>query len=155
MTSPRFVMLPTELAPTCSSEDHARRFTSYIVGINPSRVRLYDLLSRALAHLVPLFEHTLTDLHRTNPLTRRIHGSPSYSKWEEPDEPEHSDDEQAWSQYEGRMRCWVLQRPIELPDVPMKGYPGNLESRDFVVDLGRRTLKLIVKIEDIKLVRFC
>jgi hypothetical protein len=101
---------------------------------------------------VPLFSHVLTDLHRNNPHPRRIQGHCRYIEWDEPEPPEHSDDEDGWSAYERDVRHWVMHRPIEIPDVPTNGYPGGLESRKYAVDLHGRTLQVVVHVSEIRLV---
>jgi hypothetical protein len=101
---------------------------------------------------LPLFEHTLTDLHRSNPLAQRIQGPYKYTVWDEPDEPEFSDDEEGWAAYDREMRNWEMTRPIQLPDIPDAGYPGGLERRNYVMSLKGRKLQAIVQVSDTRLV---
>lgn len=72
--------------------------------------------------------------------------------WEEPEEPEHSDDEEGWAAYESELRHWLMNRPIRLPDVPEEGYPGGLEMRKHVVSLRGRTVQVVVDVSEIRLV---
>jgi hypothetical protein len=125
---------------------------SYINGIPPSMPSLYANVEIWLASSIPLFEHVLTDLHRSNLLPHRIPGTCKYTTWDEPLTPEHSDDEEGWTEYQKEMREWALSRPIQHPDVPETGYPGSLQYRKSRVSLSRRNLKVIVKAIDIKLV---
>ena len=105
-----------------------------------------------LESFVPLFEHTLTDLHRNNPLVPRISGCCRYTEWDEPDPPDFSDDEEGWTNYESEMRQWTLNRPITLPDVPGQGYSGGLEKRRHIVSLRNRSIQVIVNVSNINLI---
>lgn len=125
---------------------------SYINNLHPDHVVLYSQIEHSLAMSVPLLEHVLTDLHRDNPLYQRIMGSCKYTEWDEPEEPEHSDDEEGWANYEREMRTWALQRPIAIPDVPEKGYEGGLEERRTVISLRGRLVTVFVKVSDVRLV---
>ncbi|KAF8079181.1 hypothetical protein FPV67DRAFT_1691604 [Lyophyllum atratum] len=149
--SPHFSLLPAEVSISPSG---AASFTSYINNIHPqTHAPLYTRLSSLLSAFVPLFERTLTDLHRNNPLAQRIPGAHGYSEWDEPEEPEHSDDEDGWAEYESELRYWVMHRPIHLPDVPETGYPGGLERRKHVVSLRERerNVQVVVGVEEIRL----
>lgn len=151
--SSHVALLPSDVA--IPSDGGLPTFVSYINNLHPDLNRdIYDLLESLLAGFIPLFEHSLTDLHRTNTLFQRISGRCHYTLWEEPDPPEHSDDEEGWTAYERDMRQWTLNRPINLPDVPKTGYPGGLEKRKHHVTLLNRTLQIIVKASEITLVRF-
>jgi len=150
--SSHVALLPSDVA--IFSDDESPKFISYINNLHPDLNRdKYELLESLLAGFIPLFEYSLTDLHRTNPLVQRIAGGCRYTVWDEPDPPEHSDDEEGWSTYERDMRQWVLNRPINLPDVPETGYPGGLEKRKHHVTLRNKTLQIIVKVSEIALVR--
>ncbi|KAG2022748.1 hypothetical protein CC2G_000475 [Coprinopsis cinerea AmutBmut pab1-1] len=146
---PKFAMLPSDVEV---SGDGTARFLSYInnlhYGSNPV---LYNALERLLTRSIPLFEHTLTDLHRNNPLHQRIKGASRYTVWDEPDPPEHSDDEDGWSEFETTMRNWVMNRPIELPDVPVTGYSGERQQRRHVVSLRGRKLQVVTRVQEIQL----
>ena len=149
--SSHVALLPSDVA---ISSDGSPTFISYINDLHPDLNRdIYDLLERLLAGFIPLFESTLTDLHRTNTLAQRITGRCHYVVWDAPDTPEHSDDEEGWSAYGKDMRQWALNRPINLPDVPETGYPGGLEKRKHYVTLRNKTLQIIVKASEITLVR--
>ncbi|KAJ3512275.1 hypothetical protein NLJ89_g3614 [Agrocybe chaxingu] len=140
--SPTFALLPSDVfvSADCSSVE----FLSYINNLDPTRHSgTYVLLQKLLAGFMPLFEHTLTDLHRNNPLVQRIPGSCRYTVWEEPEPPDHSDDDEGWVNYEREMRQWALNRPINLPDVPSTGYPGGLENRRHTVTLRNRVVQVI------------
>ncbi|CAA7268051.1 unnamed protein product [Cyclocybe aegerita] len=148
--SPTFALLPSDVfvSADCSSV----KFLSYINNLDPTRHSgTYVLLQKLLAGFMPLFEHTLTDLHRNNPLVQRIPGSCRYTVWEEPEPPDHSDDDEGWVNYEREMRQWALNRPINLPDVPSTGYPGGLENRRHTVTLRNRVVQVIVSIVNITL----
>jgi hypothetical protein len=170
--SQKFVFLPTDFS--ISALGHVR-FLSYINNIDPKDTTLYCDMEKLLESCVPLFSHVLTDLHRNNPLPQRIQGYCRYTEWDEPEPPEHSDDEDGWSTYERDVQHWVIvsffplskllpafliflsliltqHRPIELPDVPANGYPGGIESRKYTVDLYGRTLQVIVDVSEIRLV---
>ncbi|KAH8835096.1 hypothetical protein DL96DRAFT_1572815 [Flagelloscypha sp. PMI_526] len=152
--STQFAMLPSEVELLSSSRTEPTViFASYISGLHPFRKRLYNLLGILLSRLIPSFDHVLTDLHRTNTLTRRIEGRPSYTEWNEPDEPEHSDDEAAWDAYRSRIDEWAWKRPVQLPDVPSTGYPGGLEARNAKINLRQTSSKLnvIVRVQKIDL----
>ncbi|GLB43595.1 putative protein of unknown function (DUF4246) [Lyophyllum shimeji] len=147
--SPHFSLLPADVS---ISPTGAASFASYINNLHPqTHARLYTRLAQLLTAFVPLFEHTLTDLHRNNPLAQRIPGACRYAVWDEPEEPEYSDDEEGWAAYEREMRHWVMNRPIELPDVPDGGYPGGLQRRKHVVSLKGRRVQVIVSVEEMKL----
>ncbi|KDR85574.1 hypothetical protein GALMADRAFT_218670 [Galerina marginata CBS 339.88] len=148
--SPHFALLPSDVS--VSANGSSVKFLSYISNLHPSLHRTtYELLEILLAGFIPLFEHTLTDLHRNNPLMQRIPGRCRYTVWEEPEPPEHSDDEEGWVNYERDMRQWALNRPINLPDVPDSGYPGGLETRRHIVTLRDRTVQVIVSASEISL----
>ncbi|KAH8099797.1 hypothetical protein BXZ70DRAFT_894402 [Cristinia sonorae] len=146
-----FASLPTEFTISPPSEDLACHALGYINNIHPSHKSLYSQIEAILAKTIPLFEHVLTDLHRDNPLPQRIKGSCKYTEWDEPEEPEHSDDEDGWARHERELRTWVLQRPISIPDIPLEGYTGGLEDRRTLVSLRGMTVKVLVKVTDITL----
>jgi hypothetical protein len=172
--SEKFAFLPTDFSVSITGDV---RFLSYINNLDPSEIFLYRSIESLLGDLLPLFSHVLTDLHRNNPLPQRIQGHCRYTEWDEPEPPEHSDDEDGWSAYERDVRHWVMvslvfrqfwplvvtshlssftptqHRPIELPDVPPSGYPGRLESRKYNVNLHGKTLQVVVHVSEIRLVR--
>ncbi|KAJ4470813.1 hypothetical protein J3R30DRAFT_3530719, partial [Lentinula aciculospora] len=144
--SQKYALLPSDVFVSSSGE---AKFISYINDINPQLYEsTYQLLQDTLTRFIPLFEHTLTDLNRNNPFPQRIPGSCQYTVWEEPDPPEHSDDEEGWVSYEREMRQWSLNRPINLPDVPLTGYPGGLERRRHLVSLNSRKLQFVVNVSE-------
>lgn len=147
--SPQFAFLPADVSVSPSG---AATFLSYINNLHPQHTALYAQLEMALTTLLPLFEHTLTDLHRNNPLAQRIRDACRYTVWDEPEEPEFSDDEEGWAAYERDLRHWIMHRPIHLPDVPETGYPGGLEARRHTVHLSGRTLQVIVNVTETRLV---
>jgi Protein of unknown function (DUF4246) len=170
--SQKFAILPTDFSVSITG---GVRFLSYINNLDPSETPLYRSIENLLGDFVPLFEHVLTDLHRNNPLPRRIQGHCQYTEWDQPESPEHSDDEDGWSAYERDVRHWVMvsfclhsimafefnlpsltptqHRPIELPDVSPNGYQGGLDSRKYNVDLRGKTLQIVVHVSEIRLVR--
>ncbi|PFH49666.1 hypothetical protein AMATHDRAFT_76049 [Amanita thiersii Skay4041] len=149
-TSTKFSLLPTDVH--ISENYEGATFLSYINDLHPARHKvMYSLLSKLLCKLVPLFERTLTDLHRNNPLKLRIPGSYCYTEWDEPDPPEHSDDEEGWVNHQEEIKKWELSRPIKLPDVPETGYPGGVEDRNHRVYLRGRTIQIVTEILDIRL----
>lgn len=148
-----YSLLPSDVH--VSADASSVKFLSYINNLHPSLNHdTYKLLETLLAGFIPLFEHTLTDLHRNNPLMQRIPGRCRYTVWDEPEPPEHSDDEEGWVNYEREMRQWSLNRPIDLPDVPESGYPGGLEYRRHVVNLHDRSIQVFVSASEITLVSF-
>ncbi|KAF8665332.1 hypothetical protein AX16_000351 [Volvariella volvacea WC 439] len=147
--SSKFSLLPSDVSISPSGQ---ARFLSYINNLHPEEhSSLYRSLETILTGFIPLFEHTLTDLHRHNPLTQRIPGSCKYTVWEEPDPPEYSDDEEGWVNYERDMRQWVMNRPLVLPDIPEEGYQGGLEARKHIVSLKDRKLQIIVNVSETRL----
>lgn len=147
---PRFALLPADIFVNDSNQV---TFLSYVNNLHrDDHASLYTLLEACLTKFIPLYEHTLTDLHRNNPLPRRISGVCKYTVWDEPEAPEYSDDEEGWSAYERDMRHWVMNRPIQLPDIPSSGYPGGIEDRKFTVSLRGRRLQVIVDATDTRLV---
>lgn len=152
--SPHYACIPTLLRVSPSSAPIQVSALSYINGIPPTARSLYRNIEQLLATSIPLFEHVLTDLHRSNLLCHRIPGTCRYTTWDEPLTPQHSDDEEGWANYEKEMRQWALNRPLEYPDVPEDGYPGGLEERKYRADLRGRNLKVIVKVTDIHIVSF-
>ncbi|KAF8640959.1 hypothetical protein AX17_000605 [Amanita inopinata Kibby_2008] len=148
-TSTQYSLLPTDIY---ISSRHEAKFLSYINDLHPVKhSSAYLLLGKLLCNFIPLFEHTLTDLHLNNPSGLRIPGSYQYADWDEPDTPDDSDDEDGWAYYAEEMRSWELHRPIRYPDVPETGYPGKLEDRNHRVSLSGRKLQVIVKISDLRL----
>jgi hypothetical protein len=83
---------------------------------------------------------------------QRIQGPYKYAIWDEPDEPEFSDDEEGWAAFDREMRDWEMNRPIQLPDIPESGYPRGLYQRNHVVSLKGRKLQVIVQVSDTQLV---
>ncbi|THV06475.1 hypothetical protein K435DRAFT_773175 [Dendrothele bispora CBS 962.96] len=146
--SQKFCCLPTDLSVSPTGE---AQLLSYINNLHPRHTKLYDLFAKTVTRFVPLFEHVLTDLHRNNPLPQRIPGPYRYTVWEEPEEPEHSDDEEGWSNYERVMLHWALNRPIKLPDIPRDGYRGELEYRRHIVNLKSKRLQVIFRVSEINL----
>ncbi|TFK26686.1 hypothetical protein FA15DRAFT_667162 [Coprinopsis marcescibilis] len=145
----QFAVLPSDVS---ISEDGTASFLSYINDLDPDEHRdLYISLGTLLSKSIPLFEHVLTDLHRNNPLPQRIPGAAHYTVWDEPDPPEHSDDEEGWIKYEINMRNWVLERPIQLPDVPDSGYSKDLERRRHVVSLKGKRLQVITRLSHLRI----
>lgn len=153
-TSRQFAFLPADIAVPEGNflKPLTVKFMSYINNLDPSMHRdLYCHLETLLESFIPLFEHTLTDLHRNNPLVPRISGCCRYTVWDEPEPPDFSDDEEGWTNYESEMRQWTLTRPITLPDVPGQGYSGGLETRRHIVSLRNRIIQVIVNISKIDL----
>lgn len=150
--STRFACIPTLFSVSPSDKGLACHAHAYINNVDPSLISLHSHIETILAKSIPLLEHVLTDLHRDNPLPQRIKGSCVYTEWDEPEEPEHSDDEDGWANYEREMRTWTLQRPISIPDIPEAGYPGGLEERRTVVSLRGKDVKVLLKVTDIRLV---
>ncbi|KAJ3895327.1 hypothetical protein GG344DRAFT_39035, partial [Lentinula edodes] len=102
------------------------KFLSHINDINPQlHESVYRLLQSALTSFIPLFEHTLTDLHQHDPLLRRVPGTCRYKILDEPQHPDNLDGED----YERKVRQWIFYRSMGLLDVPNTGYPGKLEQR--------------------------
>lgn len=152
--SREFALLPARVS--VSADGSSVKFLSYINGLHPRwHHGVYKGLETLLGAFVPLFEHALTDLHRNNPLKQRIPGRCRYTIWDEPEPPEHSDDETGWVNYHQEMRDWTLNRPIALPDVPETGYPGGLEARRHVVKLRNRSIQVIVSTSETTLVGTC
>ena len=87
-----------------------------------------------------------------NPLHHRIPGEYKYEVWDEPEEPEHSDDEEGWLTYQIKMRNWSVSRPIKYPDIPESGYPGGLEHRYSRTTLRGKTVMVITHVTEIRLV---
>ncbi|EKM61499.1 uncharacterized protein PHACADRAFT_248156 [Phanerochaete carnosa HHB-10118-sp] len=150
--SSRFACLPTLFAvsPCPSAGPPMVTTLSYINGVPPWQDGLYRSLEGALAASVPLFEHVLTDLHRSNLLSHRIPGTCRYTAWDEPLTPEHSDDEESWAVYQKELRSWTLSRPIQYPDVLEQGYMGGMEERKFRASLRGRNIKVIIRVTDIQ-----
>lgn len=149
--SQRFALLPSDIFVSAL---YTVELLSYINNLPPHHTPLYKLLETTLGAFMPLFEHTLTDLHRNNPLLQRIPGSCRYTVWDEPDPPEYSDDEDGWAVYEREMRHWIMNRPIKLPDVPPGGYQGGLEHRKYAVSLRDKRLQVIVNVSETRIVCF-
>lgn len=147
--SPQFAFLPSEILVSSSG---IASFMSYINNLHPSRSKFYAQLETLLTSFLPLFEHTLTDVHRSNPLPQRIPGPYKYTVWDEPEEPEFSDDEEGWAAFDREIRQWEMTRPIHLPDIPDTGYPGGLERRNKVVNLKGKRLQVVVQVSDTCLV---
>lgn len=145
------MLLPSDVS--VSADATSVKFLSYINNLHPiEHLGTYTQLEYLLAGFIPLFERTLTDLHRNNPLVQRIPGRCHYTVWDEPEPPEYSDDEEGWVTYESEMREWSLNRPINLPDVPDAGYLGGLEKRRRSITLRGRTVQIIVSASEITLV---
>ncbi|KZT08812.1 uncharacterized protein LAESUDRAFT_648772 [Laetiporus sulphureus 93-53] len=149
--SPLFVCIPTPFSVSSASDPLQAKALSYIVNVDPHNTALYTDLEVLVARCVPLFEHVLTDLHRTNALQLRVRAMDTDIAWDEPDEPYRSDDEDNRLVFERELRNWALQRPAKMPDVPRTGYPGDLERRQTVVSLRGKTIKAIVRVTEIRL----
>ncbi|KAJ3555845.1 hypothetical protein NM688_g2354 [Phlebia brevispora] len=149
--SPHFAWIPTPFSVTASVLPLSAHALSYISGIDPALERLYAGIDELVARTIPLFEHVLTDLSRDNPLYHRIPGDCTYTVWDEPEEPEHSDDEEGWLNYQKEMRHWTLNRPIVYPDIPSGGYPRDLEVRHSQTSLRGKNVKIYTQIMDIDL----
>lgn len=149
--SPTYACIPTPfLVP--HDPEHKVLALSYINGIDPWKINLYRDVEELLSLSIPLFEHVLTDLHRSNLICHRIPGTCRYTSWDEPLTPQHSDDEEGWVNYQKEMREWALNRPIQYPDVPRGGYSGGLETRKFTASLRGRTVDVIIKVTNLYLV---
>lgn len=148
-TAQKSVFLPTDFSVSSTGSVKA---LSYINNLHPRKVKAYLAIEKLLGACIPLFGHVLTDLHRNNPLPQRIKGACRYTEWDEPEPPEHSDDEEGWSSYEHELRRWVMHRPLTLPDVPLNGYPGGLEQRKHTVNLNGRKLQVVVNVFENRLV---
>jgi len=145
-SSRHYAMLPSDVFVRPNG---TVKILSYINNLNPTHHQnIYTSLQTSLGFLIPLFERCLTDLHRNNPITQRITGQYKYTVWEEPDTPEHSDDEEGWAAYEHAIRNWTLHRDIHLPDVPNDGYRGGLEHRKHRVTLRDRAVQVIFRISE-------
>lgn len=149
--SSKFAALPTDLIVSPAS--YSVKCLSYINGIDPVLQDVYNSLEVILGTFISLFEHVLTDLHRNNPLPHRIKGTCRYKEWDEPDPPEHSDDDEGWHQFHRELEHWELNRPIQIPDVPKSGYPGDLPRRNYEVNLRGRRIQVLFKVTDFHLVR--
>lgn len=142
----------TVFIPSSPGPNDLISFLSYINNLHPElHSSVYKALASLFTFLLPLFEHTLTDLHRNNLLMQRIPGTCRYTVWDEPEEPEFSDDDEGWTAYESELRHWLMNRPIRLPDVPEKGYSGGLEDRRHVVQLRGRTVQVVVDVTETEL----
>lgn len=148
-TAKKSVFLPTDFSVSSAGSVRA---ISYINNLPPCEVKTYLAIEKLLGACIPLFGHVLTDLHRNNPLPQRIKGACRYTEWDEPEPPEHSDDDEGWTSYEHELRRWVMHRPLSLPDVPPSGYPGGLEQRRHTVNLNGRMLQVVVDIYEHRLV---
>ncbi|KAF9011092.1 hypothetical protein BDQ17DRAFT_1345457 [Cyathus striatus] len=150
---PQFTLIPTDVYITPNGSPAKRaNLLSYINNLDPATHRdMYNILETCLSGFIPLFEHVLTDLHRNNPLSQRIPGRCRYTEWDEPEPPEHSDDEEGWTTYEREMRHWVMNRPIEIPDIPRTGYHGGLERRKHLVSLRGKKIQVIVELSEVRL----
>jgi hypothetical protein len=147
---PSFALLPSDVHVFASGQV---KFLSYVNNLDrDEHTPLYTLLEATLARFIPLFEHTLTDLHRNNPMHQRIPGRCKYTVWDEPETPEYSDDEEGWSTYERELRHWVLNRPIQLPDISKTGYSGGIEDRKLTISLRGKRLQVLVDVTETRLV---
>lgn len=147
-----FAFIPTVFSVEKGGHPLSVSARSYINGVSPSHTALQACIEACLSTSIPLFEHVLTDLHRSNLLCHRIPGMCKYTSWDEPFTPEHSDDEEGWANYQREMREWVLDRPVQYPDVPDEGYTGGLEVKKYRANLRGRSLKVIIKVTDVHLV---
>lgn len=148
----RFAYLPTAWSVSSLPDPYRVTAQGYINDLPPSLPSMHENIETVLTKALPLFEHVLTDLHRDNPLCHRIPGGCKYKEWEEPDEPEHSDDEDGWAQYHKEMGHWAMNRPIVQPDLAEAGYQGGLEDRRGDVSLRGRTIKVVTQLTEIRLV---
>lgn len=145
--SHRFALLPTEVE--IPSDSPTVIYKSYINDIDPALTNVYENMGLVLKRLIKLLERVLTSLHRSNPLPQRILGSYTYRVWDEPEPPEESDDEESWEQYQRDTRHWELHRPVELPDVPVEGYQGQLTHILHRVELNDKNVQVVHKTVDI------
>ncbi|KAJ3524294.1 hypothetical protein NM688_g8588 [Phlebia brevispora] len=151
--SRNFAWIPTSFTVSPDALPLHVRACSYISGIDPALRDLYACVEELISNAIPLFEHVLTDLSRDNPLYQRIPYDHAYIgwEWEEPEEPEHSDDEKGWFNYEREMHHWISTRPIVHPDIPPGGCPGDLQVRRSQISLRGETVKVCTRIVDIDL----
>lgn len=120
----------------------------YINNIPPTIpfARLNELLTRSIQTFIPIFEHTLTSLHRANHILLQprivLQEKPSptfgtsciqYKRGEDPpDAPgqgvghgtDDEDDDDLWGDWFVARDMWAQRRTIILPDVPSGGFKG-------------------------------
>ncbi|KAF9004921.1 hypothetical protein BDZ89DRAFT_1049319 [Hymenopellis radicata] len=130
--SHRFALLPTDIQISASQ---TIEFLSYINNLHPSHRHLYHLLQTTLKAFIPLFEHTLTDLHRINPLHQRIPGQSWYSQWDEP---------------EAQSIPTTTKDGKRMKRICGNGYLGGLEDRRHVVTLAGRKVQVIIAASEIR-----
>lgn len=135
----------------------------------PAFKRLHSCITRALGRFIPLFEHLLTSLHRSNHalLEPRIPSQKPplrYEKGEDPpDEPgqgvgEGTDDEEdvgLWTVWGVAHHRWVNSRKVILPDLPRPGFVdlGQWDiSEENRVSLRGRKIQVITQLNRMELV---
>ncbi|KIM23958.1 hypothetical protein M408DRAFT_27405 [Serendipita vermifera MAFF 305830] len=162
---PTDFVIPTEDQPPVVSR------LGYISGIPPTKrfTPLLDLINAALEKSIPLFERTLTSLHRANHVlvTPRIAlgtGPPiRYERGTDPpDEPgqgigdgtDDEEDEEQWHEWDRAVHRWAQTRKPIPPDLPTGGYverPGLDGETEHKVSLRGRTLQLFIKLSRVEL----
>ncbi|KAG8822562.1 hypothetical protein FRC19_005683 [Serendipita sp. 401] len=142
----------------------------YITNIPPTKpfLPLLSLIEHSIGKFIPLFEHTLTALHRANRilLEPRIPSSSctfSYEKGPDPpDEPgqgigedeEDEEDETLWVSWAADHARWVQSRKLIPPDLPSEKFKHKLpngilpENR---VSLKDRKIQVFIKLTRLEL----
>ena len=165
--------IPTDFyLPTMHDEPLTR--LGYINGIPPTTrfSNLLTLTTAALQTFVPLFEHTLTSLHRANHalMLPRISVKKPPIQYERgtdpPDEPgqgigegtDDEEDEMMWHAWDREVHHWAQTRKPRLPNLPHGGFVDKMKSSCLEEDENRvslrgRNLQVFVKLSRVELVR--
>lgn len=142
----------------------------YISGVSPS-MTLLDHITTAVENFIPLFERTLTSLHRANHALMKpriaVRKPPiEYERGPDPpDEPgqgigegtDDEGDEEMWHAWDRATHNWAQTRVPILPDLPSGGYTdrlkgSGLEEGENRVSLRGRNVQVFVKLSRVELV---
>lgn len=151
--SESFAWLPARFTVSSETPLHVSA-SSYIPDIPPSCKDAPIAIQNLLAQTIPLFEHVLTDLTYANPLPHRIrvNDNEQHMAQDELEQPEHSDDEDAWLEYERMSRVRSLNRLADHLGTLEGGYTGGLECRNVKVSLKGKVVTVFTRVTDICLV---
>ncbi|KAG8818164.1 hypothetical protein FRC17_010918, partial [Serendipita sp. 399] len=161
--------IPTEFYIPDEGHGPPRRL-GYITNLPPIKefLPLLSLIGHSIGRFVPLFEHTLTALHRANRILlepripSRAYGFIYEKGSDPPDEPgqgvgedeEDEEDEDLWRLWAIDHARWVASRRVILPDLPSAEFkprlPNGIAPENRVTLRGKR-IQVFIKLARLEL----